>query len=316
MAKRRNAPAPPASGDASAQPAPKPSPAPLAHALEQQHPQADSNAAPEPRPQQPAQPSALEQQPAAASGPDSNAAPPSLKQETAGHALEQATQTSSQDAGNVPNSTPALDAKALTAARAHVRERLQQHPDWPRIVATIREMRGSLELASMTTEARERFIWGEMDRLYPPAKAAETATVQNLHEAKPLNDNDLRKPAETNRVNGLGDIPPTWPPLPANAALPAELGWVQANRLYVVEELASGGTRVHLDRAHEAAPSRSAIGWLETSIRSYAKFVEVAAKVTGAGDDEGEHMKRERMAIDEIRGLLAEMAGNPVGPGR
>ena len=91
---------------------------------------------------------------------------------------------------------------------------------------------------------------------------------------------------------------------------------MQANRLYVVEELSSGGTRVHLDRAHEPAPSRSAIGWLETSIRSYAKFVEVAAKVSGPGDDEGEQVKRERMQIDEIRALLAEMAGNPPGPGR
>jgi hypothetical protein len=55
---------------------------------------------------------------------------------------------------------------------------------------------------------------------------------------------------------------------------------------------------------------------LETSIRSYAKFVEVAAKVTGSGDEDAEQVKRERFRIEEIRGLLAEMAGNPPGPGR
>ncbi len=247
---------------------------------------------------------------------DSNAAPtPSQEQPQSQQSHKLATGI---DAGNVPDPTAAggLDS---TEARTCVRERLQKHSEWPRILATVREMRGSVELASMKTEARERFIWGEMDRLYPKAQP-----IALLNEAlKPSVDNELsaveKAPIPRNsgdRISGLGDIPPTWPPLPANAALPAELGWVQANRLYVVEELASGGTRVHLDRAHEAAPSRSAIGWLETSIRSYAKFVEVAAKVTGAGDDEGEHMKRERMAIDEIRGLLAEMAGNPTGPGR
>ena len=57
-----------------------------------------------------------------------------------------------------------------------------------------------------------------------------------------------------------------------NASSPAELGWVQANRLAVVEERPSGATVVHLDRAHE--PARP-----------------------GA----------ERKAIDEIRELLAQM---------
>jgi hypothetical protein len=46
---------------------------------------------------------------------------------------------------------------------------------------------------------------------------------------------------------------------------------------------------------------------LETSIRSYAKFVEVAAKVASAPDDELQQAKRERMRIEEIRELLAEM---------
>jgi hypothetical protein len=62
-----------------------------------------------------------------------------------------------------------------------------------------------------------------------------------------------------------------------------------------------------LERAHEPAPSRAAIGWLETSIRSYAKYVEVAAKATATAQDEQEQVRRERMQIEEIRALLAEM---------
>jgi hypothetical protein len=46
---------------------------------------------------------------------------------------------------------------------------------------------------------------------------------------------------------------------------------------------------------------------LETSIRAYAKFVDVAAKASASVEDEREMVRRERLAIDEIRGLLAEM---------
>jgi hypothetical protein len=49
---------------------------------------------------------------------------------------------------------------------------------------------------------------------------------------------------------------------------------------------------------------------LETSIRAYAKYVDVAAKVTATQQDEQELVRRERMAIDEIRSLLAEMVGD------
>ncbi|MBU6387691.1 MAG: hypothetical protein KGS49_17230 [Planctomycetes bacterium] len=40
---------------------------------------------------------------------------------------------------------------------------------------------------------------------------------------------------------------------------------------------------------------------------AYAKFLDVAAKVTATQQDEQDMVRRERMAIDEIRGLLAEM---------
>jgi hypothetical protein len=46
---------------------------------------------------------------------------------------------------------------------------------------------------------------------------------------------------------------------------------------------------------------------LETSIRAYTKFVDVAAKATASLEDEREHVRRERLAIDDIRKLLAEM---------
>lgn len=226
-----------------------------------------------------------------------------------------ARQATKADAGNVPNPTTPSDSPI---PYARVRERLMKHAEWGQIVGTVKEMRLDPKLAKMRAEHRERFIWGEMDRLYPPVEISKAQSSALLDSPKPSDDKDLQTPAPRNSgsLQGLNEIPESWPTLPASAGLAAEVAWVQANRLYVVEELASGGTRVHLERAHEPAPSRSALGWLETSIRSYAKFVEVAAKVSGPGADEGEQIKREKLAIEEIRGLLAEMAGNPTGPGR
>ncbi len=64
---------------------------------------------------------------------------------------------------------------------------------------------------------------------------------------------------------------------------------------------------VHLDRARTPAPSWAALGWLETSIRVYSKYIDVVAKALKDEENEQEVVKREKMAIDEVRSLLAEM---------
>ena len=71
----------------------------------------------------------------------------------------------------------------------------------------------------------------------------------------------------------------------------------------VVGEKSLNLTIVYLDRAHEPAPSRAALGWLETS----AKFVDVVLKCLKDEQNEMANEKRERMQIEEIRELLAEM---------
>ena len=111
----------------------------------------------------------------------------------------------------------------------------------------------------------------------------------------------------TGNLKGLGDIPEAWGALPSNSSLPTEIAWVQANRLLVVEERPSGATVVHLDRALSSAPSHAALGWLETSIRSYAKYVDVVARSLQTVQDEQDQVRRERLQIAEIDELLGEM---------
>lgn len=108
-------------------------------------------------------------------------------------------------------------------------------------------------------------------------------------------------------VVGLGDIPAAWPSLPPNASLAAEVGWVQASRVDVVEVLPGGGARVHLDRAATPAPSKASLAWLETSILYGSMWAGVCVKATSAQQDEQDLERRERKSIAEVRALLAEM---------
>ncbi|WP_145380212.1 hypothetical protein [Symmachiella dynata] len=137
--------------------------------------------------------------------------------------------------------------------------------------------------------SRQQWVYGELHRMYPP--------IQNGKISH----------SDAGQIQGLSAIPDAWPELPANASLAAEVAWVQANRLRIVEERSSGATLVHLARALSPAPSWAALGWLETSIRSYAKYVDVAAKATASGDDEALVWRHERMAIVEVERLLDEM---------
>ena len=119
-------------------------------------------------------------------------------------------------------------------------------------------------------------------------------------------DAERERRAEAGEVRGLRVIPADWPELPPNASLQAEVAWVQSQRLLVVEQR-EGYAVVRLELAQLPAPSQGALGWLETSIRSYAKFVDITARATSSLQEEQDHVRRERMALEEIDALLREM---------
>ena len=57
---------------------------------------------------------------------------------------------------------------------------------------------------------------------------------------------------------------------------------------------------VDLSRALSSAPSYAALGWLETSIKTYAMFVDVAAKATSVQDGEQAEIRREVQSIGRL----------------
>ena len=186
-------------------------------------------------------------------------------------------------------------------AKVTVKRRLEQEGRWSGGVEHVRDdMMRQCRGRGMDKAAAQEWVYSKLDQLYPPLPLEPEAP-----EAPPAQE---QPPAsDTGQVQGLGDIPASWPELPATASLQGDLQWVQSNRLVVVEETGSGATRVHLGRAHEPAPSRAALGWLETSIRAYAKYVDVVARSLATVQDEVEHVRRERMRIDDIKALLREM---------
>ncbi len=226
--------------------------------------------------------------------------------DTAGQTTKQPPPADNQDPGAI-TTEPIPDDPPASGSRARETRRDATN-------------RGTREGIRGETDAfRDRVRKECLDRGLPRHEASghawEAALVAFPLEGQPVDSVPMpeapstpaRGDGDAGRVQGLGDIPSAWPELPDNASLQAEIAWVQAQRLRIVEERVSGATHVHLERARSPAPSYAAIGWLETSIRSYAKYVEVAAKCSATQVDEQQSVRRERMKIEEIRELLDEM---------
>jgi hypothetical protein len=174
-------------------------------------------------------------------------------------------------------------------------ERLRREGRWGEASKFKDEALKELRSKGMKRDEASEAAWDAMEQAYPP-----TVTVAATGDTGEEETTDTR-------VQGLSEIPADWPQLPGNASLQAEIRWCQSNRLRVVEERVGGLVVVHLDRARAPAPSWAALGWLETSIRVYSKYIDVVAKALKDEENEQEMVKRERLAIDEIRSLLAEM---------
>ncbi len=163
--------------------------------------------------------------------------------------------------------------------------------------------------AGMTRKGAIAYATGEVERLFPtpepelPAEPESSAQLDPEPDEKPAQPEPI---SEDHGVSGLGDLPMTWPELPANAQLQVEIAWVTANRLRV-----RSGKGVDLSRALSPAPSYSALSWLETSILFPSKFADISVKATADQDDEKEFIKREKLAIEEIRSILKEMLAPP-----
>ena len=178
----------------------------------------------------------------------------------------------------------------MNESKIALTERLRREGRWDAATKFKDDALRDFRAKGMKRDEASDAAWEAMEQAFPPTAAVASTTDIRAEEA-----------IDT-RVQGLSEIPAGWPPLPANASLQAEISWVTANRLRVRD-----GTGVDLSRALSPAPSYSALSWLETSILFPSKFADISVKATANQDDERESIRREKLAIEEIRGLLAEM---------
>lgn len=193
-----------------------------------------------------------------------------------------------------------MDETRVQASNRWMREGLREVTDQYRL-DKIKEAKAK----GLKPDKAREYAWQACLAQFPPPQT-EPTTIDPPPDPP-------KKEAKTSDETQIGNItvPSDWPELPPNASLTQEIGWVQANRLRVVQER-NNKVSIRLDRALSPAPSHSALGWLETSVRSYAKFIDVAARAVSGQQDEAEHVRHERLAIDELRELLRSML--PVCP--
>ncbi len=178
----------------------------------------------------------------------------------------------------------------MNESKIALTERLRREGNWSAASKFKDDALRDFRAKGMKRDEASEAAWEAMEQAYPPIDAVVSTT-----------DIRAEEPIDT-QVQGLSEIPADWPPLPANASLQAEISWVTANRLRVRD-----GSGVDLSRALSPAPSYSALSWLETSILFPSKFADISVKATANQDDEKEAVRREKMAIEEVRSLLAEM---------
>ena len=158
-----------------------------------------------------------------------------------------------------------------TAGAAHTREvdpltvtrRLQAEGRWYGQIELERDEMMKLAKAQFPDKIeRQQWVYGELDRLYPPIDLVKTREKIS-HFTAVVDDEKISHSAKPDdgQIQGLAAIPDAWPEIPANASLAAEIGWVQANRLRIVTERPGGATVVDLGKALSPAPSWSALGW-------------------------------------------------------
>ena len=178
----------------------------------------------------------------------------------------------------------------MNESKIALTERLRREGNWSAASKFKDDALRDFRAKGMKRDEASDAAWEAMQQAFPPT--ASVASTTDIRAEEPIDT----------RVQGLSEIPADWPQLPANASLQVEISWVSANRLRVRD-----GTGVNLSRALSPAPSYSALSWLETSILFPSKFADISVKATQHQEDEKEHIRREKLSIEEVRGLLAEM---------
>lgn len=234
---------------------------------------------------------------------------PSVFQPASPNAPQTRQTTQETTAGDVPSTVAAVDpldgrSLARETAKQDAHRRWRNEGIAERVAAFRDRKRAEHRKAHPKAKRKEGndYAWAcALAEFPPPGVEPPEPEASTIVDAEPIQAASA-PPKDDQGVSGLGDLPPDWPTLPANASLQVEIAWVSANRLRVRD-----GAGVNLSKALSPAPSYSALSWLETSILFPSKFADISVKATANQDDEKESIRREKLSIEEVRSILAEM---------
>ena len=192
----------------------------------------------------------------------------------------------------VPLDPAATGSRARPVDVSGVFNRLNRDGRWKSAEVRKQELYKEARKAGVAKDDRQQWVYQRIDAEFPPPD--------------PVNVHTLTPNSIDGQLQGIGDIPAEWLPLPDNASQQAELSWCQAQRLRVCST-EGATTRIELCKATMPAPSMAALSWLETSVRSYAKYIDIVGRVLAGQQEAADMVRRERASIEEIKALLDEM---------
>lgn len=181
----------------------------------------------------------------------------------------------------------------MTESRIELTERLRAEGRWAEASNFRETARADFRAKKMSRQDAVEAAWEAMAEAYPPLSVAEA----------PANPGALEAAAT--------HAPPVpWPDLPTDADFGEEVRWVHQQYIRIVEE-GPRGRVIHWDRASVKPPSTGACSLARWAAENRTAFYKdmlprIMAKVDDGAEEEA-NIRRERMAIEEIRGLLAEM---------
>jgi len=182
----------------------------------------------------------------------------------------------------------------MNESKIELTERLRAEGRWAEAARFKEVARADFRAKGMKRAEAVEAAWEAMAEAFQPLSVAEGPA-----------DPDVPEAAATDAA------PIPWRDLPTVADFADEVRWVHQQYIRIVEE-APRGRVIHWDRASVKPPSTGACSlarWAAENRTAFYKDMlpKIMAKVDDQAEKEEANVRRERMQIDEIRGVLREM---------
>jgi hypothetical protein len=191
---------------------------------------------------------------------------------------------------------------------------------WEEAEAFRETVRKTCKGDGMDSEMAVETSWDECERNFPTLTEVdedreelkaiaeeEAAETEAAAEGNPSMPAASRSRAR--RIIHVPKTPTSWGEIPKTASLRVEVDWARQNRFLAVRH-GMKTDRLDLTKCQGPAPSHYAVSILEWSMKNEHAFMNNLVPKVMSGSEEGgdaENVKRERMRIEDIRGILESL---------